>query len=135
MRVEWTGYSRSKRNPRLCVSLNKHGVFAINEYAHDHIYAPTIVNLFYSPARRCIGIKRCFLGDPGAFELHRRHGRRSGWVLRASRFMKHFGIEIEETIRFREPEETQDGMWIFDLTTAYVPDKVRRNYRNLEKTK
>lgn len=50
-------------------------------------------------------------------------------VIHASRFMKQFDIRIDETIRFVDPHEGPNGIWILDLNTAIVTDKVRKHWR------
>lgn len=116
---------RDKR--KLCISLNRRGDLAINAPAWESMNRWFAVLYFDREGNR-IGLKPVRPGEENSFPM-RRIQDRDAVVIHASRFMRQFEIRIEETIRFVNPYEGPNGIWILDLNTAIVTDKVRKHWR------
>jgi hypothetical protein len=86
------------------VSLNRRGEIVMNATAFSAIHAPASVALFYYAAERCIGVKCPVAADRNFFPV-RRYGRgRRMRIVRGARLLKQFGLEIERTLVFVNPE-------------------------------
>ena len=92
------------RAARVYVSLNKRGEIVMNEAAFARIRKPASVTLLYWAAERCIGVKFP-VGLDRNFFLVRRYGRgRRMRIVRGGRMLKQFGMTVERTLVFENPE-------------------------------
>ncbi len=124
--------------PKVVFSMNRRGDIAFNDAAWIAIGRPTHVNLFYDAERRRIGFRKCGWDGPNVFKLQikffrDRLPREARCIIRARRLMKQFNIQITDTIRFLPPTEEKDGIYSLDLTTAYVPEQVKRHWRRVNR--
>lgn len=90
--------------PRVYVSLNRRGDIVMNAAAYAEIKEPSNVTLMFDRAKRLVGVKH---PDPrdGQFFPVRRYGRGGrSRIIRAAKLLKQFGIEVEQTVVFSEPE-------------------------------
>src|SRR5215217_7638175 len=120
MKTDWQECLRPEPDDgqaKLCVSLNARGDIAINAAAWEKLGRPWFVVLLFDPERRMIGVKPAKPGTQNAFPVRHRRGSRAR-VVRARRLIKQFGIEITQTLRFREPH-LAGGIWILDLGSAF----------------
>ncbi|MGH9821006.1 MAG: hypothetical protein ACRD43_12640 [Pyrinomonadaceae bacterium] len=117
------------RRPRLYVSLNRRGEIAMNDAAWGEVRRPYNVALLYDAKHQRIGIKFPVRTDSRFFPV-RNYGRNGRTrVVRAARLLKQFGIEVEETIVFRDPETTTyegEPMLAVNLDDATARRKRRR---------
>lgn len=86
---------------------------------HQNIKEPTAVQLFFDTVNNRIGIKPAPPAARDAFPLAKQ-GRHGGRLIRAYRLMLEFGIELPQTIKFRDITIDKDGILILDLRTATV---------------
>ena len=124
--------SRREPGPKVCISLNHAGDITLNAAAFYAMGNPTDVWIFYDAANSRIGIRKCSWEDPDAFHRYMRKNKLFPRVLRARRFLKQFGVRVTETVRFLPPKQEKDRIWILDLKTAYVPDQVKKHWRNVK---
>ncbi len=122
--------SRQEPGPKVCISLNRAGDITLNAAAFYLMANITHAALYYDREKQLIGIHFCYGDDPDILYLYKRKDKKFPRVLRARRLLKQFGIEITETIRFLPPTREKDDLFILDLKTAYVPEQVKRHYRN-----
>lgn len=99
------------RAPRVYVSMNKRGEIALNAEAWRSIREPWSVTLLWDEKRRRIGVKFPVVGEKEFFPV-RNYGRGGRMrVVRATRLLKQFGINVERTLIFRDVEmEIFDGV-------------------------
>jgi hypothetical protein len=59
----------------------------------------------------------------------RKYGRRGGRVVRAFRHLTEFGIELPETVEFKDAEIDTNGQLILDLRTTRVSPRAHSQCR------
>ncbi len=100
---------------RIHVTLNRRGVFQFNRKAYEHIGSPKAVVLFFEKATSMIGISEAHPQLREAFPVKtdgvcfRLHGRP---------FCRHFGIEIDGTEAFADPDLDNDGILQLSLRST-----------------
>jgi hypothetical protein len=99
--------------------MNQKGHIVMSRKTHENIKEPTAVQLFFDTVNNRIGIKPAQPVARDAFPLVKT-GRHGGRVIRACRLMHEFGIELPQTIKFRDIMIDKDGILILDLRTASV---------------
>ena len=87
---------------RLHVTINRHNVLSFNNNVYRLIGKPEAVCLYYSRTRDTIGMLPVSPRFNEAFPV-KQHGR-TGWRINAAPFCRHFGIRVDSTIRFVDPE-------------------------------
>jgi len=87
---------------RLHVTINRHNVLSFNDNVYRLIGKPEAVCLYYSRTRDTIGMLPVSPRFNEAFPV-KQHGR-TGWRINAAPFCRHFGIRIDSTLRFVDPE-------------------------------
>ena len=91
---------RAGAEPQIYASLNRRGEIALNERAFAAIGKPENVTLLYDPEARTIGVKFPVTRD-GNFFAAQPYGRgRRMRIVRASRLLKQFEIEVTRTLAF-----------------------------------
>jgi hypothetical protein len=80
---------------------------------------PDAVALSYDRANSVIGVQAIPPSRHNAFRLRRKASRSQGCTLRAKGFFRRFGIAPSETLAFRNPEVSKDGVLILDLNEVY----------------
>ena len=112
---------RAYRREGLYASLNSRGEIVLSERAYKKIWEPASVTLLWDAEHRRIGVKFPLAGENHFFFV-RRYGRgRRLYIIRASKMMRQFGIEITETVKFPEAHIiliNQYPMLVLDLNTA-----------------
>ena len=89
---------------RAYVSINKRGEIAMNAEAFRWIRSPANVTLLYDEDSRCIGVKFPVAADRNFFPV-RNYGRDGKMrIVRAARLLKQFGIKVERTLTYKNPE-------------------------------
>ena len=112
------------------VSLNKHGKIALNRVAYSRAGEPAAFQIYFDKVNSRIALKPTAASMKHAYPATKK-GRRGGRVIHAFRLLKEFGIKIDETIEFKDPEIDYDGQLILDLRTARISP--RRRSKNSDK--
>ena len=118
------------------VTMNRKGQIAMNRKTYEAFGEPVAVNLFFDKVNNRIGLKPTALAARNAFPVAKQ-GRHGGKMVRAYRMMQEFGIDLPETIQFRDVEIDEDGILILDLRTAKVSERAlgyRRSQARKETT-
>jgi hypothetical protein len=89
-------------NKRLNVTLNRQNVLILSNNVYQKLGKPEAVCLYYSRARDTIGMVPVSPRMNEALPL-KAHAK-SGFRINASPFCRHFGIRVDSTIRFVDPE-------------------------------
>lgn len=76
------------------ISIQKKGILSLNDAAYTALGEPAAVELLYDRDRQLVGLRPV---DPGVEHAHAvRHPRnKSGVVVTAMRFAKHYGLPID----------------------------------------
>ena len=112
--VEFEGRQTVAGRDAIRVSLNSKKVFVLNPKAHAALGHAEAVRLFFDEGRKVIGMRAATAELPNAFSLKRGGGGRHQVVL-AAPFCTHFGISVEGTVKFLNPEMDGD-MLTLDIT-------------------
>src|SRR5688572_19376592 len=113
---------------RLHITINKENVIGLNANCYRMLGKPVAVYLYFSRKSDVIAIEP--LDNPRlpkAFPVKQKTS--VGWRINASPFCKHFGIRIESTERFIDPD-IRDGKLLLKLSDTVT---VRQHRRKKEK--
>jgi hypothetical protein len=128
MHIEWTILLKDDI-PALWsgvyVSLNRHGKIAMNRVAYRRAGEPAAFHILFDKVNSRIALKPIAASMKHAYPATKK-GRHGGRVIHAFRLLKEFGIKIDETIEFKDPEVDYDGQLILDLRTARVSPRGRK---------
>jgi hypothetical protein len=86
------------------VSLCRKGIIYLNQTVHRMMGAPAAVRLYYNRGVGQIALQPTIARQAISFPL-RQHGNK-GWQIHAAPFCKHYGIRLDTTERFLDPEIT-----------------------------
>ena len=87
---------------RLHVTLNANSVISLNNNVYNLMGKPEAVCLYYSRTRDTIGIVPVSPRMNEAFPV--KPHLNTGWRISAAPFCRHFGIRVDSTFRFVDPE-------------------------------
>lgn len=113
---------------RIHVTLNYKNVIHINAQLHERLGRPEAAVLMFDKVNSIIGINPAPATLPNAFRLQERpRGRHR--LIHAAPFCRRYGIKIDNTTQFINPEIDDDGVLRLDLR-ATMPVKKRPYKRN-----
>ena len=125
----WKGYERRertvmKREIAPYASINSRGEIALNGTALGLLHGAINVVLYYDPTLERIGIRGATQQDHGEHIFGARPYGRGGRmrVLRARRFLRKFGVRVEQTLRFTKFTRESGPMLVLDLSSAVPID-------------
>lgn len=96
------------------VSLQRKGLFSLNEAAYRLLGAPHSVLVFYARNERIVGFQAAPEGAPKSYPL-RKSGSQS-WLVAAKAFAQYYGIPLDTSRRYSARME--DSMLVIDLNEA-----------------
>jgi len=108
----------------LYVTLNKKGYIVMSRLTYQRMGEPKAFILLFDTVNNKIGLKPAVVGIRNAYPVGP-SGRHGGKLIRAYRLLQEFGIDIPETLHFRDAEIDNDGILILDLRTARVSARAR----------
>lgn len=111
---------------RLHVTLSSRGSFFFNRFAINALGDPESVHLMFDRGRSTIGVTNAPATSDSSFTLKpkQRSATRSGRVLYAANFLRHFGIRPEKTQSFTTARLTPDGILVLDLNATREVERV-----------
>ena len=112
--VEFEGRQNAAKRDEIKVTLNKRRVFVLNPKAQAMLGHPEAVKLFFDEGRKVIGMKAADPSLPNAFRLRQVSMSRHRTTTAAS-FCAHYGIQVDGTVKFLNPEMDGD-MLTLDIT-------------------
>jgi len=107
------------------VTMNPKGYIVMNRVTHQRMKQPKAVNLLFDQANSRIGVQLTPITDEDAFFVGK-YGRHGGKVVRGHKLMNDFGIEIKETLQFRDVRIDDHNLLVLDLRTATVADRAKK---------
>lgn len=87
---------------RIHISISRHSRFVLNNNLYRLLGRPSAVYLFYSREKDTIALESASARVAESFPLL--ENPNSGWRINAAPFCRHFGIEIDTTLRFIDPQ-------------------------------
>lgn len=128
MRVEWFVLPKDDVAPHwsgVYVTINRHGTIAMNRVAYRRMDEPAAFLIMFDRVNSRIMLKPTALAMKDAYRAGK-YGKHGGRRVRAFRLLTEFGIKIDETLEFKDPEIDYDGQLILDLRTARVSARRRK---------
>ena len=114
---------------RLHVTLNRNSVLSLNNNVYQKLGKPEAVCLYYSRTRDTIGILPVSPRMSEAFPV--KPHLKTGWRISIAPFCRHFGIRVDSTLRFVDPE-IQGVKLLLKLShtvcAALVPGKRKKRH-------
>ena len=99
---------------RLHVTLDRKGMILLNGNIHDRLGNPEAVVLLFDKVNSIIGINPASPNVPNAFKLKFRSRGRHRMIF-AIPFCRHYGISVDHTTVFVDPQIDEDGVLRLDL--------------------
>jgi len=122
---KFRGGPTQSTSERLYVTINKENVIGLNNNCYQILGKPPAVYLYFSRVKDVIAVEPVQSPRlPEAFPVKEKNS--VGWRINASPFCKHFGIRLDSTERFINPDITSDGKLILKLSETVT---VRQNRR------
>lgn len=129
MQIRWNVFkgrqfqSRAARHhPR--VTLDKNGVFYLNEKAWLVMDSPQSVELSSDDSGRIFGMKGCDPTQENAFQLRERSGKNH--CIAAAAFFQNLRMHLDRTVLFQNVDLDNSGVLILDMNTSVT---IRRGAR------
>lgn len=125
---KYRGGPTQSKAERIYVTLDSRGVIGLNKRLHSLLGKPVAAFLHYSRVSDVIAVEP--LDNPRlpeAFPVHERSG--GGWRINTSPFCKHFGIRLDTTERFINPDIRDGKLWLKLRETVTVRN-LRRKRRS-----
>jgi hypothetical protein len=124
---KFTGGPTRPREERLHVTINKKNVLMLNRNVHKLLGNAEAVELLFNRREAVIGVSPAKVQLTEAFPVQNKGGYH---VINASPFCRHFGIKVDGTEAFVNPEIDDTGVLRLNLaTTVSVVHKKRREYK------
>jgi hypothetical protein len=118
MKANWTMLPRgdiSTQAAGIYVSMNREGSIVLNRTLYVRLGEPAAVHILFDRVNNRIALKPTIAAMRNAYPVGK---KRRGRIIYAKRLLREFGIDLPDTIEFRDAEIDQDGQLILDLRTA-----------------
>lgn len=108
---------------RVHVTLNARGNIYLSKRALEELNSPEAVVLLFDPENKSIGIRRAAAERRNAHRLKIKDARGRGKTVYAAEFLRHYGVNVTDTILFEKPELDDDGILVLELGKTRVIKK------------
>lgn len=113
---KYTGGPVVRSRERLHVTLNKKGVFTFNRKVFEALGSPRAAVLYFEKETSVIGIGSAHPKLREAFPVNFKQG--IYWTINAVPFCRHFGIRLDRTEAFVDPDIDNQEILLLDLRTT-----------------
>jgi len=131
MRTEWSILPRGDVTPQastVYVTMNRKGSIALNGTAYKRTGSPAAFLIMFDKVNSRIALKPTAAAMKNAYPAQK-YGRRGGRIVRAFRLLTEFGIDVPDTMEFKDAEIDRDGQLILDLRTARISPRAHSQSR------
>ena len=131
MKAEWTMLPRgdvASQHSAVYVTMNRKGEIALNGVALKRLGGAEAFHVLFDRVNSRIGLRPTNPAMKNAYPA-RKYGRRGARMVRAYRLLTEFGIELPDTMEFKDAEIDADGQLILDLRTARISPKAHSQCR------
>lgn len=94
------------------VTIQKDGLFSLNEAAFRAMGEPALVKIYYDPDKSIVAFAPMKEGDPGGYPA-RKQPTGATWYVAGQMFTRHHGIDT--TVARRYAAEVEDNILFIDL--------------------
>ena len=132
MKAEWIEIRRGDVMPQYAgihVTMNTKGEIVMSRVTYNMLGAPKAFLLLFDKVNNRIALKPTIPAIRNAYPVMTRGRRMQSRCVNAYRLLVEFGIEVPETLEFKDPEIDQDGQLILDLRTAKVSRRAHSQCR------
>ena len=129
MKPIWTMVPRGDVNVQaagIYVSMNREGAISLNQTAYKRLGEPPAVHLFFDRVNNRIALKPTIAAMRNAYPVGKRE---RGRLIYAKRLLVEYGIDLPETVEFKDAEIDPDGQLVLDLRTARVSRRAHSQCR------
>lgn len=126
---EWEKFNGGPNLPKqdhVHITLNKGGIIYINGNGYRMLGRPEAVQLFFNRSNDKIAIKPAHARLKDAFPVKE---KAQHYLIHASPFCIHFGIKLDGTEKFVDPDIDNEGILHLDLSTTVTVSGTRRRRR------
>lgn len=109
---------------RLHVTMNRSGRIYMNANTHRLLGRPTSVYLYFNRAKDSIALAPA--PSPRVPEVFPVTGNRTGHIVQAASFCRHFGIKLDKTARFASADITEKGILVLNLSSTVTVGGMKR---------
>ncbi len=116
----WEEFSLGPTPPKdtvLHVTLDRKGIIMMNGNIVEKLGSPDAVVLLFDKVNSMIGLNASSPNVPNAFRLKPKSSGR-GRMVHASRFCRHYGISVDNTTAFIDPQIDEEGVLKLDLNST-----------------
>lgn len=106
-----------KLDERMHVTLNRRGLIFMNGNIHDRMGSPDAMVLLFDKVNSVIGLNPVSPDVPNAFRVKPKPPGRHR-IIHASPFCRHYGIAVDNTAVFLNPEIDENGVLRLDLKST-----------------
>ena len=117
MAIHWElfkGGPTKPENQALAITINRSNVLTFNKFAVKTLGSPEAVLLMFDKKESVIGVVASTMRDKDAFPLKPKGGGLN-FTVHLAPFCRAFGIMIDKTERFDDPEIDNEGILRLDL--------------------
>jgi hypothetical protein len=117
MRGNWTQIKKEKGptwSHRMNVTINPKGYIRLNQAALRRIGSPAAVNLLFDATNMRIGLQAANPKSANTYKVVKATNA-NNFFIRAYRLLIEYRVNIEETIRFSDPDVDIDGILVLNL--------------------
>lgn len=116
---KFEGSPNGKSKEKARITLSPRRFFSLNAHAYRKIGSPSAVELYFDDHHRRVAMQACDPHKRNAFQVRKEKGK-PYHIIYAGAFCQHFSISTKRTILFFEPEITNDGMLVLDMTKTVI---------------
>jgi hypothetical protein len=130
MQIRWNTFHGSQYQakgadePR--VTLDKRGVFYLNEAAWNALSGPAAVEFSADDSGRIFGMKGCDPRKANAFSVRAHSGSKTYHRISAAAFFHHLRMPLDRTVLFRNIDLDDTGVLILDMNTSVTVSRGAR---------
>lgn len=126
---EWEKFNGGQNLPKqdhIHITMNKGGIIYINGNAYRMMGRPEAVHFFFNRKNNKIALRPAHARLKDVFQVKEKN---HGYLIHASPFCINFGIRLDSTEKFVNPEVDNEGILHLDLSTTVTVSGKRRKRR------
>jgi hypothetical protein len=116
MAIEWEVFTQSPnvRIDTIRVSLNKRGLFSLNQKAFESLQNTEKVELLFAKDNKLIGMRPCSPDVAHGLPL-KKQGKTKAYIVRGISYCNYHSVKPKKTLVFNEPKVDEDGVLVLNL--------------------
>jgi len=132
MKADWAEVPRGDVMPQyagIYVTMNPKGDIVMSRRTYQRMGEPKAFVILYDKANCRIGLKPAHASTRNAYPV-RVSNRCGAKMVRGYRMTREYGIDLPQTVEFKDADINEDGILVLDLRTAKISKRaLARNAR------